>query len=317
VPTAAAIARIETLQEFVRRIEFAPECLQDTWKGKRISPRRILPAPVWLRRLGQAASDPGMRCFLWDISADGVSLRSLAAWQPGEYAWVDLAFRGTLWSGEMRVVHCTRMVSGYRVGLEATQREGPAVDPCAGVFDGIGAEAASDPTRPLRASLHERAWEKAQHEVREALRSYRRARRSWGLLGKDVNREIDRMLRGLPGEAMDAGEDTRRKWPRVRTRDDIRVFAADWRRLRACMLDVSQGGAGLTFPRELVEDPIERALRGEYRLRPGMAVMLGLGAGPETLWVPATFVYCRPLGDETIRAGVAFVTSRPLEAFDL
>ncbi|MGB9624601.1 MAG: PilZ domain-containing protein [Phycisphaerae bacterium] len=317
MPTATAVARVETLQEFVRCFEFDPECLEDTWNGKRISPRRILLAPVWLRRPGQADSEAGTRCFLWDISADGVSIRSLAAWKPGERVWVDLAFRGTLWSGAMRVVHCTRMVSGYRVGLEVTRREGPAMAPCAGIFEGIGADAASDPTQPLRASLHDRAWEKARDEVREALRSYRRARRSWGLLGKDVNREIARVLRGLPGEAMNAGENKRRRWPRVRTSGNIRVFAADWRRLCAGILDVSQGGAGLTFPYELVEDPVERALRGEYRLRPGMAVMVGLGAGPETLWVPATLVYCRPPAGETIRAGVAFVTSQPLEAFDL
>ena len=317
VPTTAAVARVQTLQEFVRCFEFDLECPQDTWNGKRISPRRILLAPVWLRRPGQAASDPGTRCFLWDISEDGASIRSLAAWKPGERVWVDLAFRGTLWSGAMRVMHCTRMVSGYRVGLEVTQREGPAMDPCAGIFEGVEADAASDPTRPLRASLHERAWEKAREEVREALRSYKRGRRSWGLLGKDVNQEIARALRGLPSEAMDVGENRRRKWPRMRTWGDIRVFGADWRRLRARILDVSQGGAGLTFPLELVEDPIERALRGEYRLRPGMPVMLGLGAGPETHWVPATLVHCRPPADETIRVGVAFVTSQPLEAFDL
>jgi hypothetical protein len=311
-------SKLETLHSFVDAAELAGPPPLDRWNGKRSGPRRTLVVPVWVRTLPESVADPGRMCRLRDVTDWGVGLRSQVPYQLRQNVWIELRVNNATWSGAMQVVHCTQTIGGYTVGLVMAGFTDPK-DRCdADSKAAPRPDATGDPTSQLRETLREREWlVQAKAEIREAIRAYHLARRSWGLLGTSIRREIRRVVSNLPG-TVDTEKDTRRAHPRTQGAMDVQIVFCShetWRRIPARLADASEGGVGLVLPYELIRDPAERERTGGFKAHAGMTIILGLGSEPNTLWVPAEIIHCQqPVGD-LIRVGAQFLTSRSLAIF--
>lgn len=309
----------ESLRSFVDAVEIDGPLPLEKRNGKRSDPRRTLIVPVCVRDIAKSHFESGNMCRLRDVTDWGLGIRSQIPFRIGKIVWIDLRVNNATWSGAMRVVHCTQTLGGYKVGLVIAEGVLTRQTSASKAKTEPNGKDPSDPTPQLRKSLREREWlVQAKAEIQEAIQAYELARRSWGLLGVSVRKEIRRVVNSLPG-TVDTAADRRRKHPRIRTGADVRALACvngSWRRLPARIADVSEDGVGLVLPYDMGQGDTERELAGDTKVHAGMVVILGLGTGSNTLWVPAEVLHCQESADDKVRVGARFLTPRSLDVIE-
>lgn len=274
-------------------------------KERRGAPRRKLSIPVWVRVITGSGVSPAQARQLLDISSFGLGINSKVKYRCGQQMMVELCINNTTWSGPMRVVHCTEMAGGYKVGLTV-------------VGDAAGVEAEGAEGNRGRRPSDAANLKRLQAEIPKAMRAYRQARASWGLLGTPVKNNIMRIIAGLPPQEDNYRGHSRRKHRRMRITGDVHLvvptyYGGKW--LRAQILDISEGGAGLSIPFNLTSDDIERELAGDFKIAPKVPVIIGIGAEPNTIWLPAEITRCGKPENGAVRVGIAFNTPAAQAAF--
>lgn len=271
---------------------------------RRRVPRRKLQVPVWVRVVAGNKLSPAHARQLIDISSTGLGIVSKVSYKPGQTMMIELCINNTTWSGLMKVVHCSETAGGYKVGL--TIAKGSPND-CEKQEQNCG-------RRPSNATT----LKQLQAEIPKAMRAYRQARSSWGLLGTPIRNNIMRIIANLaPVEETHQGQ-SQRKHHRLQMEGDVHLvvptyYGGKW--LRAHILDVSEGGAGLSIPFNLTPNDIERELAGHFRIAPNVPVIIGVGNSPNTIWLPAEITYCGEPENGATRIGIAFNTPASQVAF--
>jgi len=273
-------------------------------EDRRRAPRRKLHVPVWVRVVIGNHLSPAQARQLVDISASGLGIVSKVSYELGQVMMIELCVNNITWSGLMKVVHCSETAGGYKVGLTTiTAHVGDARHP-----EQLVGRRPSDAT----------TLKQLQEEIPKAMRAYRQARASWGLLGTPVQKNIMRVIANLEPIEENRPKDTERKHRRLQMKGDVHLvvptyYGGKW--LRAQIQDISEGGAGLLLPFNLTPDDIERELAGHFRIAPGVPVIVGIGTSPNTVWLPAEITRCEKPENGTTRIGVAFNTPASREAF--
>lgn len=272
---------------------------------RRRAPRRKLSIPVWIRMMAGTTLSPAQARQLLDISATGLGITSKARYRVGQTMMVELCINNTSWSGPMKVVHCSEHAGGYKIGLTVMK----------GLPKGV-AEAAIDNTGRKPSSTAN--LRQLQEEIPKAMRAYRQARVSWGVLGTPIKKNIARIIAQLDPVTDDFQGPSQRKHCRMEIEGDVHLvvptyYGGKW--LRARILDISEGGAGLSIPFNLTADDIERELSGELRIATKVPVIVGIGNEPHIIWLPAEITRCGKPEDGAIRIGVAFNTPAAQAAF--
>jgi len=272
---------------------------------RRRSPRRKLSIPVWIRIVSGASLSPAQARQLMDISPIGLGITSKARYRQGQQVSVELCINNTTWSGLMKVVHCTEMAGAYKVGLTVNNE---ASD--------VGGEPGEDNRGRRPSSAANLA--QLQEQIPKAMRAYRQARVSWGLLGTPIKNNIKRIVSGLSPVKDSYKGPTHRKHRRMHVAGDVHLvvptyYGGKW--LRAQILDISEGGAGLSVPFSLASDDVERELAGNFRIAPKVPVIVGIGSEPHTIWLPAEITHCSRPDEGAIRVGVEFNTLAAQAAF--
>lgn len=282
------------------------ECLEltDRWLGKRRDPRVALSIPVWVRFPAPDGFGPPCRFTLRDVSRRGIGLYAHLAFPCDQTVHVDLNVNDLAWSGRMCVRHCTETIGGFKVGLELI---GDVPEPALPKPPPTNAPAAppADPFK-RRATLQQ-----LKTEVRKAVRAYRLAQSSWGLLGIGVRQRIRRIVERQAKSIPTGPKDCQRRQPRVALDTGTRVIVPmshSWHEVPAQILDVSVDGVTLVMSSQIVTDPIERELTGDLDVRVGMTLLVGLGYEPDRLWIPGEVLHSQDAGPNRVRVGVQFVT---------
>ncbi len=276
-----------------------------TTAERRRAPRRKLSIPVWIRIVSGANVSPAQARQLVDISPTGLGIMSKVRYRLGQQMSVDLCINNTTWSGLMKVVHCTETAGAYKVGLSVN---GDASD--------IATEAGEE-NRGRRPSSAANLTQ-LQEQIPKAMRAYRQARVSWGLLGTPIKNNIKRLINNLSPVKDNYKGPTQRKHRRMGVTGDVHLvvptyYGGKW--LRAQILDISEGGAGLSVPFSLSSDDVERELAGDFRIAPKVPVIVGIGSEPQTIWLPAEITHCSRPDEGAIRVGVEFNTPAAQAAF--
>lgn len=271
---------------------------------RRLAPRRKLSVPVWVRILVGNHLSPAQARQLVDISATGLGIVSKVSYEPGQTMMIELCINNTTWSGLMKVVHCSETAGGYKVGLTTVSLE----------LDDGPEQAQSRGRRPSDAAT----LKQLQKEIPKAMRAYRQARASWGLLGTPIRNNIARIIANLEPDEENQQGASKRKHRRLRMKGDVHLvvptyYGGKW--LRAQILNISEGGAGLLLPFNLTPDDVERELAGNFRIAPRVPVIVGIGSLPHIIWLPAEITHCGKPENGTTRIGVAFNTPVAREAF--
>ncbi len=276
-----------------------------TAEEQRLSPRRNLSIPVWIRVVGGAPGSPAQSRQLVNMSLSGLGISSKTRYRQGQQVSVDVCVNNTTWSGLMKVVHCTEEAGAYKVGLSANT-EPASVEADAGE-DNLGRNSSTvADLRPL------------QEQIPMAMRAYRQARVSWGLLGTPIKKNIRRIIRSLSPIEDNYKGPSRRRHRRMYLTGDVHLlvptyYEGKW--LRPRILDIGEGGVGLSVPYTLSNDDIERELTGDFRIAPQVPVIVGIGNNPQTIWLPAQITYCSGPDEGAMRVGVEFNTRAPRAAF--
>ncbi len=317
---------VERLVEVIDSVASEQELPTDVWTGKRGYPRRTLIVPITIRIIEQDGSlGPATTQWLQNISESGISITSHHKFDEDQILHVEICVNGTMWGGEMRVVHCTGTVSGYKFGLELKDplpaQSTPSPTPWPVELERRKQpRILPDPTHRFRRAQRTHTWlEQAKAEIRKATRAYNLARRTWGLLGVSIQKQIKKVIEQFPGQLAPAVANERRKLQRHRTNVDAHLVvhsSAQWRQFPARIVDISEGGLKVEVNFQSSEDPAEWELHGEFSFYVGMAIVVGLGAEPNTLWVPAEVVRCGQSDGELQHLGVKFNTEKALEAFE-
>jgi hypothetical protein len=214
----------------------------------------------------------------------------------------------------MTVIHSTGTISGFKIGLTLKDQPQPSINSSL-VEATESVHGLPDPTKRLRKTYREQTWlDKAKDDIRRATKAYYLARRTWGLLGVSVQKQVQKVVNELPGEPTPAVQDERRKSQRRNTNASAYLVVhstARWRQFPARVVDVSHFG----LKAEVVlgqDDAVER----EFSFCKGMVVVIGLGADPDTLWVPAEIVRSQELKGGVVQLGIQFNTPKSVEAFE-
>jgi len=275
------------------------------------------PVRVAVSRLRPESIDPAQWCVIWDISGSGLCVVTSSKFDLGEETAVTFSVRDVVWTGLMEVVHCTQTLNGYKIGLRALEPdEAPAPGTTIDVPHSV--QTVREITAFRRSSAEQEWIGMAKREIAQAMTSYRRARRTFGVFGVSINKRIRQMIDELPPPAGERGAESQRKHRRLGTKiETFVVFSAygDWRRLPAAFVDVSLGGLGLLVPHDLVTSQAEREMAGDWFVYSGMPIMVGMQTESETLWIPAEIVRVEEPSQDIVRAGVQFATPRAMEFF--
>ena len=294
-----------TLGDLVDSFQDANEPERDAWLGNRASQRVRISVPVWIQTIGGWGPSPAHGYELCDISASGLGFISKRRFEPGQWVLVELCANNAKWSGRMRVVHCTDSASGYIVGLELNEPR--------------SVEDPNDPGEDSETHVDtSMSLDEMKGEIRQAMRAYELAYRSWGLLAMPLKRRIRSVIKGLVPATDPRTDGCRREHGRLRMEGDVHLVLPGhrrWRATRARVIDVSEDGVGLLIEWNWMDDQVERELAGEFRLKPQMPVLVGLGAGRRKVWTPGEISYCASSQHGTIRLGVKFNTAGSQEAF--
>ncbi len=273
---------------------------------RRQAPRRRLSIPVWIRVITGSTFSPAQARQLVDISATGLGFISKSTYKVGQSMMVELCINNTTWSGPAKVVHCTEHAGGYKIGVMVTTSSQQ---------DLVQMAIYNTSRKPTGA----RDLKQLQEQIPKAMRAYRQARASWGLLGTPIKKNIMRIISRLPMPSDDehVGESHRRH-KRFQMEGDVHLvvptyYGGKW--LWARILDISEGGAGLSIPWDVRDNDVERVMSGDFRLAPKVPVIVGIGNEPHTVWLPAEITHCSPPQDGLIRVGVAFNTPTSQAAF--
>jgi hypothetical protein len=272
---------------------------------RRHTTRRRLSIPVWIRLVSGNNISPAQARQLIDISPTGLGVMSKAKLKPGQSMMVELCINNTTWSGPMKVVHCTETGGGYKIGLKVASKLPEGVTQAA--EDNRGRKPSSTAT-----------FKKLQEEIPRAMRAYRQARVSWGLLGTPVKNNIMQIVCTRPPLEEEFQGQSQRRHIRRQIAGDVHLvvptyYGGKW--LQAQILDISEGGAGLSIPFNMGSDEIERELSGDLRIAPKVPVILGIGSEPNIIWLPAEITRCsKPQGGE-VCVGLAFNTPAAQAAF--
>lgn len=172
---------------------------RDTWLGKRGHRREDFVQPVRLRKLSKSGqpSSPAFTARSRDISANGLGLTVPEPFDMHQPFQVEIFTEADTWLGHMRLVHCTQTVGAYKVGLVCTGSDGLPLDLPAENIEATRSSsetAHADPGQVL-------TLDQALDEVRQAVRRYALAELSWGLMGKPMQKELERILEGFPTPA--------------------------------------------------------------------------------------------------------------------
>jgi hypothetical protein len=273
--------------------------LQDAEAGQRAAPRTGVVLPVRLRAINpmdQRPEGPACTARTRDISDHGLGLIIPTRLSPEQAFAVEVFTDVGTWSGRMRLVYCADAVGGFRVGMachdtEAAARPGPLEPPAAGA----GVPITDEPFTP----------EVAREEIRQALRQYRLASRSWGLAGITLEREITRLLAGLPAPAAGSA-DPRRGHYRHPVEGSVHLVLGG-QLLTTGIEDISTHGARVRL--EADEPPGSPTPAEPCDHLTGSPVVLGLWTGASTLWVPSRIVHCVPVPAGDTGMGLRFEMS--------
>lgn len=285
----------------------------DTWGGRRSHLRQKLGIPVTIQRIGKGGELESPRTeWLQDLSSSGIGLISKYPYEPREIVQVTMCVNGVTWSDRMSVVHRTQSLAGYRFGL--TLLDPPKTDDRARKLGSrIGSELATIETSRLM---------RMKDEITRAVRAYSLARRSLGLLGTSVRRQVTTAIETIANFATAAIDpqqaDERRGEPRVPSKCCVSIVVHSvprWRLIPARVVDISRSGVRVTIPLELDRDMIETELAGPTTFCKGMAVIVGLGSDPDVVWVPAEVVRWTKPDHQTQDICIEFVTPASLRAF--
>jgi hypothetical protein len=216
---------------------------------------------------------------------------------------VELALNGMNWSGGMRVMHCTEMVTGYKIGLH--------VDDVVLPDTGKAEEACKRRDLPQEVLA-------VKEQIAKSMRAYRLNESTWGLFGKSVRRKVAEVTKGLPEIEGTETEKCQRSQPRLQYDSGAYLlvptyYGGKW--LPAKVEDISKGGAGISMSPEIFKADIQRELMGDFRLDVSLPVLLGLGEEPDILWIPAEVAYSNRFSNGRVRAGLAFNTPKARKAF--
>jgi hypothetical protein len=263
--------------------------------------RRNLSIPVWIRIITGADLGPAQARQLTDISPNGLGFLSKVPIETGRYLVVELCINNVTWNGAMLVTHCTELAGGYKIGLVVEDSAAP-----------------SAPTKEGRRPHTTNNLAKLQEEIPKAMRAYRQARLSWGLLGTPLRNNVARVIANLPPVNDGYKGKCQRRHRRRKLKGDVHLvvptyYGGKW--LRAQVMDISEGGAGLCLPLTLATDHIERELAGEFKICAHMAVIVGIGSEPNTVWLPAEITHCSKPKGAAMRIGVQFNTPDAQKAF--
>ena len=295
----------ELLSELVDGAQLWDEVEPGTELGQRSSSRFMVFLPVYVRTPSESGIGEAHGYQLIDISPSGLGFTSDHPFEPGYSVLVELCANNTHWNGRMQVVHCTETVSGYQVGCKVVDSP-PSQNSLPSDDDYPARQRGSTSLQDLR------------DEVYRAMRAYCLARRTWGLLGASVKKNVRKVIAGLPPLPTEAPRDCRRKHQRLRMEGDVHLVLgldSGWRRMRPRIVDASRDGVGLLFPLDRVDDQVEQELVGEFKIRAGIPALVGFGAGPNTLWVPVRIVNCVVNNDCMLRVGAEFNAEAALDAF--
>lgn len=259
--------------------------------------------PVTIRSVDGVAPADRDRPSLQSASETGLVLSSRAPFGIGQILAIELCVNNTVWQDKLRVCRCESSGAGYHITLEspATPASTPRRD------DG------NDPTRKFQRLVRERAWlAQAKEDIKKATGAYLLARRSLGLLGGSVRKQISKAVAAMPGAPSAGNSDERRRHERRHTGGDTYIVlhsVKQWRLIAAQIVDVSEGGLRMAVPSRG-----DAASEGGEELANGTAVVVGLGAEPSTLWVPAEVVRVEPDRGGVRHIGLQFITPKSLEA---
>jgi hypothetical protein len=298
-----------SLRELVDVIRDEEDVVVDRWLGKRAFPRYTLVVPVRIWTLGEEGPGTVFEYLSRDISESGIGFWSKFKFEPGQLVHVELCANKVVWRGEMRVRHCTETISGYKVGLKPTGSS-PYRD-----MQPLEEEEDDGLVAGLRRVV---SLNKAKEEIDLAMRAYRLAQMSWGLLGSSVKKRIRRLVAELPAAPSQPVDACQRKHPRLHMKGDVHMLVPTNygnKQVQARIVDVSEGGVSLLVGLEGLEDPVEEALGGKFEFVPQMHVFVGLGIPTDKVWVPAAVVQSQAAEGGGARLGVRFLTGG--EADDL
>lgn len=275
-----------------------------------VEPQRSLLIPVSVRFWDCPGPGDSYAHWLDDVSESGIGISSDYPFLEGQVVAVELCVNNTIWQDCMRIVHAGRTANGYRFDLES---EDPA-----NVTTGSSAHPRElpDPTRQLQQKARERAWlAQAKEDIRKATRAYLLARKSWGLLGTSVKKQIAKAIQTMPGTARPTIEGCRRRHERRAVSGDTYLVVHgvhQWKIVAAHVVDVSIGGLRMAVPMRVEEN---RSNGEGFHFEVGTPVVVGLGSEPNTLWVPAEIVRVEEPSGGLRYLGLQFITPRSLEAF--
>jgi hypothetical protein len=301
-----ARTRVPSLAELISVLEIDEHALGDGGTGKRSTPRFPLVIPVSVRAIKEDGPGPETTCRLWDISATGMCTTSYFRFEEGQRLLVELVIEDIGWCGEMRVMHCTQTISGYKIGLRLARPEEKLAE------DAIA-------TSESRSARQDRDWlPQTREEVARSMKGYQRARQTWGLLGLSVRKLIRKAIHELPEVVPEEETEGRRLYARFPADIDTHLILAagyGWHRLAARIENISEGGMRLLLNEDVVQTGAEREMMGDCTVREGMPVMVGFGSEPDTVWVPAEIVRCEPPVEGMVRVGILFETPAAIEFF--
>jgi len=297
----------ELLSRLAENIQCSHEVDRNMKHEKRASERYRLCTPVWIRPLDESGPHPARGHRLCDISDSGLAFISKRPFEPGQIVLADLCVDHTKWGGKFQVVYHTG-TGDCRMGLRLSKNRSLPPDKAAKRSD-------HDPLTNLRKLV---LLNQARDEIRQALRAYRLAHRTRGLLGTPMKRGIVRILKGLSPAIDGSKDDRRRKHTRLRVEGNAHLvfpMRYGWQLIHAWALDVSQSGLRVLIDRDRVDDCAEHELTRRFQVQPHMLAIVGFGAPWSRLWVPGETVHCIAAKETTTEVGVRFSAEALRKAF--
>jgi hypothetical protein len=263
--------------------------------------------PFKMQILTDTGAGPPFTATLRDISETGLGLTSQISLSTGVAVSVEVCVNNLTWKGRMKVVHCTATISGHKVGLELAERP-PMQSPRTREEEAV---------ERLRDEI---ALERTKTQIVTAIRAYQLAHRTWGFLGTALKKRMRHVLTTLAPDIEAEAGPSGRKEPRLAMTGDVHVVVPvcyGWKWMAASIVDVSESGVQVVFNRDGLTDPKERELTGEFDLKPGTPMIVGIGMQPDTLWVPARILHCEEAEQSMVRVGATFVKDHELMDFEV
>lgn len=292
----------------IENLEATNEVARDRWLGKRSAPRYAYGTSAIVQVVTDNRIGPPVEYPLRDVSEDGVCFLSKIFICPGTWLRVQVGVDAAIWSGNMRVAHCTETVGGFKVGANQSAA--------------LNKRKITDPSQEVTSSIQSRLREMESlktvaDDICRIMRTYDFARLSCGLLGTSLKKKIAHIVTQLPPVPVQPVTQCRRKHPRKSMRKRVQLIIKTnygRKRINARIVNVSEGGGCLRLKNSVLDDPIEKEMAGELLIQPQMTLMLGIDEPNETLWVPTKIKRIQPVegnASET-EIGVEFVTDKSL-----